>query len=215
MIKKYWMMAKTIILAVILVAAVVLFFLWKSERTQRIRLDSNQTALLDEMRTDSITGAATVGQLTLRMHEFKNATDSQTVALRGRITDLGIKLKRVQSAGTASFYTTITVDTVLIPAGSSTGWDGFGMTPADSTAKRLVIHNRFHDVDLLIRANDSVTGVIITRDTMDQIVTRTPRGWPWQQRFWQPRRMEQTVHFQNPDTRITYERYIVISKKKP
>lgn len=195
------------IYAILIIAITSLYFMWRSAQQKAVRLSGNQTTLLDQVqywKLKDSTSAASVGALSLTVHELKKANDSSLTSLRKTIDDLGVKIRLVKSASSVNYETVNNVNTFLK---DSLVMDTIPVKVFDRTTK-------FNEVHLQIwPETDSLALRIITRDKLTQVVYKERRGWQfWTSEFWQKRKLRQVVHFENPDTRISYPQYIEISK---
>jgi len=178
-------------------------YLWKRERDFRQRTESNQDALLENVKfykTKDSLNVASIATLKLTLHEFKQADDKEISKLRNRIKTLNVRLRNIQAVATANTQTTGTFTGVL----------------HDTTGgKMLVINRKFGDISLFMQ-RDTVKAKFVIRDRMTQVVYKERRGDNfWQRlRFWKKRRLRQDITFENPNTHITYPKYIEITNKR-
>lgn len=201
--KKYLIITAAV--AVTALAFFVLFKLYKFERSERIRMQGNQNTLLDNLRIYKLSDSssvATIGKLELSVKELKHSNLQEITDLKGTIAKLDIKLRHVMAATSTNFETVTTLNTHLR---DSVIYDTIPI-------KYFSRSSRFNDVTLQIfpTFRDSLNMKVITRDTLTQIVHKVPKGFA----FWKPRRIEQTIRFANPDTRIHFNRYIEIRKRR-
>lgn len=161
------------------------------------RLHNNQFELLKQAtvyKTESAKNALTVKQLQLTLEEVKAYNND----LEAQVKDLGIQLKRVQSAQTTSTATTVKVETVL----------------RDS----IIFINNVRDSVNYIAWSDpwvQVDGTInrgmcnmciYSVDTLDQIVHREPKKFLFFK--WGTKAIRQEIVSRNPHTRIVYSNCI-------
>lgn len=171
----------------------------RKSNSEKERLEANQTALLSQVEywtTKSGKSAADVRKLTLTVDELKqyNATLKKTA------DDLGIKLKRVQSASTTGVrteYKFITQvrdsivyrDSIIVPV------------------KAFAWRDPWTDVSGVIE-RDSVDLSVQSVDTLTTIVHKIPHKF-WFIK-WGCKAIKQTVVSSNPHTKITYTEYIEV-----
>ncbi len=184
------------VLVLFLIASVVAL---RKARAEKERLEANQTALLSQVEyytTKKGKSAADVRKLTLTVDELKqhNATLKKTA------DDLGIKLKRVQSASTAGVRTEVKFitqvrdsivyrDSIIVPV------------------KAFTWRDPWTDVQGMIE-RDSVDLSVQSVDTLTTIVHKIPhRFWFIK---WGCKAIKQTVVSSNPHTKITYTEYIEV-----
>ena len=184
------------VLVLFLIASVVAL---RKARAEKERLEANQTALLSQVEyytTKNSKSAADVRKLTLTVDELKqyNATLKKTA------DDLGIKLKRVQSASTSGVRTEVRFvtqvrdsivyrDSIIVPV------------------KAFTWRDPWTDVAGVIE-RDSVDLSVQSVDTLTTIVHKIPHKF-WFIK-WGCKAIKQTVVSSNPHTKITYTEYIEV-----
>lgn len=184
------------VLVLFLIASVVAL---RKARAEKERLEANQTALLSQVEyytTKNGKSTADVRKLTLTVDELKryNATLKKTA------DDLGIKLKRVQSASTTGVRTEVKFitqvrdsivyrDSIIVPV------------------KAFTWRDPWTDVVGVIE-RDSVDLSVQSVDTLTTIVHKIPHKF-WFIK-WGCKAIKQTVVSSNPHTKITYTEYIEV-----
>lgn len=184
------------VLVLFLIASVVAL---RKARAEKERLEANQTVLLSQVEyytTKNGKSAADVRKLTLTVDELKqyNATLKKTAE------DLGIKLKRVQSASTTGVRTEVKFitqvrdsivyrDSIIVPV------------------KAFTWRDPWTDVQGVIE-RDSVDLSVQSVDTLTTIVHKIPHKF-WFIK-WGCKAIKQTVVSSNPHTKITYTEYIEV-----
>lgn len=185
-----------VILAALLIAHIATL---RKVRVEKERLEANQTALLSQVEywtTKSGKSAADVRKLTLTVDELKQAN----ATLEKTADDLGIKLKRVQSASTTGVKTEVKLitqvrdsivyrDSIIIPV------------------KAFTWRDPWTDVTGVIE-RDSVDLSVSSVDTLTTIVHKIPHKF-WFIK-WGCKAIKQTVVSSNPHTKITYNEYIEV-----
>lgn len=177
------------VLVLFLIASVVAL---RKARAEKERLEANQTALLSQVEyytTKNGKSTADVRKLTLTVDELKryNATLKKTA------DDLGIKLKRVQSASTTGVRTEVKFitqvrdsivyrDSIIVPV------------------KAFTWRDPWTDVVGVIE-RDSVDLSVQSVDTLTTIVHKIPHKF-WFIK-WGCKAIKQTVVSSNPHTKIT------------
>ena len=184
------------ILIVLLIASVIGL---RKERAEKERFKANQTALLaqvDTLTTENGKHAADVLKLSLTVDELKQTN----AALKKTTDDLGIKLKRVQSASTTGVKTEVKFitqvrdsivyrDSIVVPV------------------KAFMWRDAWTDVKGVIE-KDSVDLSVQSVDTLTTIVHKVPHKF-WFIK-WGCKAVKQTVVSSNPHTKITYTEYIEV-----
>lgn len=164
---------------------------------ERDRYKANQTALLADVehyKTQSGLNAASVQKLTLTNAELKKNYDDIVKTAE----DLKIKVKRLQSASTASTETKVEIRTVVK--------DSIVYVKGEPT-KTIAFDWRdpWTDVEGIIR-KDSVSLSVQSTDTLVQLVHRVPRKF-WFIK-WGCKAIRQDIVSKNPHTNIVYTQYI-------
>ena len=162
----------------------------RSEKRERRRLESNQTALMSDVeiyRTKAGKAAASNMVLNLRVSELERLRAADAESIR----DLGIKLKRVESTAKTATATVVELraklrDTAVVRETSAGAVEG--SIERDSVACRV----------------ESV-------DTLRQVVHRVPRRFLFIR--WGTKAIRQEVMSSNPHTRIVYTDYIELKKR--
>ena len=166
---------------------------------ERDRLEDNQAALLSQVEywtTENGKHAADVLKLSLTVDELKQTN----AALKKTTDDLGIKLKRVQSASTTGVKTEVKFitqvrdsivyrDSIVVPV------------------KAFTWRDPWTDVTGVIE-RDSVDLLVSSVDTLTTIVHKVPHKF-WFIK-WGCKAVKQTVVSSNPHTKITYTEYIEV-----
>lgn len=187
------------IAAIITIA--VLFTALNRISSEKARLTANQSALLSDIeyyKTESGKHAASVRTLTLTYDELKKNYDDVCATAK----ELGIKVKRMESAATAATATGVNVampvhDTIVY------------VRDVPVAAQAFTWRDPWTDVVGCLRC-DSVNLNIQTRDTLTQIVHREPhRFWFIK---WGTKAIRQEIVSSNPHTKITYTEYIDLKK---
>ena len=171
----------------------------RKERAEKERFKANQTALLaqvDYWATENEKSAADVLKLTLTVNELENSN----AQLKATADELGIKLKRVQSASTSATKTEIKVVTQVR---DSIVYRDSIITPIKVFSWR----DAWTDVNGVIE-RDSVDLSIQSVDTLTTIVHKVPHKF-WFIK-WGCKAIKQTVVSSNPHTKITYTEYIEV-----
>lgn len=187
-----------IILALI-AACVGLGIALRKSNSEKARFKANQTALLskvDVLTTENGKHAAEVLKLTLTANELKKSN----AQLKATAEELGIKLKRVQSASTSATKTEIKV---VAQVRDSIIYRDSIITPVKVFSWR----DAWTDINGMIE-KDSVDLSVQSVDTLTTIVHKVPHKF-WFIK-WGCKAIKQTVISSNPHTKITYTEYIEV-----
>lgn len=195
---------KKILICLALIAVVIIVGLSTAldkANKEKVRFQENQTALLQDVeyyKTENGRNAASVQKLTLSYDELKKNYDNICDVAK----DLGIKVKRMESASATATATDVRIKTVLRDS----------VIIRDSIINNVRIF-RWKDpwVNIFGEINrDSVGMDIQSRDTLIQIVHREPhKFWFFK---WGTKAMRQEIVSTNPHTEITYTEYIELKK---
>lgn len=187
-----------IVILVLLSACAFLVYQNKRVREDRDRLKSNQTALLQEVesyKTKDGKNAVSIQMLELKRLELE---DGRKELLR-TISDLKIKLKRVQSVSQTELHTNVAVNTIV----------------KDSI---VIVRDSTYIPTLSFKWNDpwvSVEGLIQDKkvdmaissiDTLTHVVHRVPHKFLFFK--WGTKAVRQSITSSNPHTSIVYAEYI-------
>ena len=204
---KVWLIAGAVAIGII----VTLFFLWQGERESRIRVEGNQTTLLADVayyKEKDSSSTASIGALELSFKEFKRTQSEEFTDLKDRLEVMDIRLRNIKSVSSANIETVTEFNTYLKDS---------TIYRTDTTrVKALKLETEFNSVDLIVFPDNRTEGRIITRDKLTQVVYKERRGDTFfkRLRFWKRRPLIQEINFENPDTKITYSRYIELTKKR-
>ena len=166
---------------------------------ERDRLEANQTALLSEAEywsTEHEKSASDVLRLSLTVNELSNSNEQ----LKKTADELGLKLKRIQSASTTGAKTEVRVVTQV--KDSVVCRDSVIMA-----VKSFEWQDPWTDISGVL-SNDSVDLSVSSVDTLTTIVHKVPHKF-WFIK-WGCKAIKQTVVSANPHTKITYNEYIEV-----
>lgn len=178
----------------------------RSEKRERRRLKSNQTALMSDVeiyRTKAGKAAASNMVLNLRVSELERLRAADAESIR----DLGIKLKRVESTAKTATATVVKLraklrDTAVVRE-----------TPAGAVIIDSMQTFRWRDPWVTVEGrirDDSVACRVESVDTLRQVVHRVPRRFLFI-RFG-TKAVRQEIVSSNPHTRIVYAEYVRFAK---
>lgn len=178
----------------------------RSEKRERRRLESNQTALMSDVeiyRTKAGKAAASNMVLNLRVSELERLRAADAESIR----DLGIKLKRVESTAKTATATVVKLraklrDTAVVRE-----------TPAGAVIIDSMQTFRWRDPWVTVEGRirgDSADCRVESVDTLRQVVHRVPRRFLFI-RFG-TKAVRQEIVSSNPHTRIVYAEYVRFAK---
>lgn len=178
----------------------------RSEKRERRRLKSNQTALMSDVeiyRTKAGKAAASNMVLNLRVSELERLRAADAESIR----DLGIKLKRVESTAKTATATVVKLraklrDTAVVRE-----------TPAGAVIIDSMQTFRWRDPWVTVEGRirgDSADCRVESVDTLRQVVHRVPRRFLFI-RFG-TKAVRQEIVSSNPHTRIVYAEYVRFAK---
>mgnify|MGYP006903480856 FL=1 len=169
----------------------------KALRADNDRLTANQAALMQKAayyRTKAGRSAASVQRLELSYSELKD--NYKRVCQTA--DELGVKVKRLQSATTTATETEVKVITQV--RDSIVYRNGVG-----DTLKAFSWHDAWVNILGELKGRD-VSLNVVSQDTLIQIVHRVPKKFLFFR--WGTKAIRQEVMSTNPHTKITYAEYI-------
>lgn len=193
---KTWL-KQLLLLAIVLVVVFSLYRSWRKEQ-QKYKQLLKTTALLNqetkELQTENGQLMAENTVLFIRAQELVSLLPE----IKNEISNLKVKLSKVQSFGITSFEAAKTVEVVLRD------------TIVLDTQQRKVFnyHDGFFSVNGSLYANHQTLDLAYT-DTLVQVVFKGPREKPWLWIF-SKRKLMQRVSLKNPNATIHYSTYLQI-----
>lgn len=190
-------MWRSVALLVAVVLVLVLFLLWRGAREEQVRLQGNQSVLLDTISSyrvrDSLS-AASIGVLELKISEMKEFR-GEDVKL---IEDLGVRLRRAQSF--AEVATKSSYEIRDVPLVKAQGWQ-YRTQYIDFTATTV---------------RDSLLGEVLSArievyDTIVQVLHRVPR-FRFLGIWFGTKGVRQEIISKNPHTKIVAAEYLELVK---
>lgn len=197
-------MRKILIYAVIFLSilAAVLYWQLSEEKMEKKRLANNQEALLTDVetyKTEAGKNAASV----LRLELSKSELEKYNKDLTQTVSDLKIKISRIQSASTTATSTDYSITT---PVRDSIVYRD-RLIP--DTLKRITYNDAWLGLDGTIQKG-IFSGNIQSRDTLVQIVHRIPKKFLFFK--WGTKAIRQEVTTKNPHSKIVYTQYIELKR---
>lgn len=174
-----------------------LYLRCKALQTDNDRLTANQTALMQEAayyETEAGKSAASVQKLELTISELK----AEYKQVCRKAEELGVKVKRLQSAMATATKTEVKVITQV--RDSIVYRDG-----AVDTLKAFGWQDAWVNVLGELKGRD-VSLDVVSQDTLIQIVHRVPKRFLFFR--WGTKAIRQEITSTNPHTKITYTKYI-------
>lgn len=188
--------------ALLLVAVMTLSWLYKTEKQEKKRLANNQEALLTDVetyKTEAGKNAASV----LRLELSKSELEKYNKDLTQTVSDLKIKISRIQSASTTATNTDYSITT---PVRDSIVYKD-RLIP--DTIKRITYNDTWLNLDGTIQKG-IFSGNIQSRDTLVQVVHRIPKKFLFFK--WGTKAIRQEVTTKNPHSKIVYTQYIELKR---
>lgn len=193
------MKTSTKIIVIAACALLALCAIWRQSylSAENKRLQSNVETLREGMEqynvNDSLS-AASIARLQLKNAEL----DEYSQTLAKAVSDMGIKLKRVESAAQTQAQTIVTVD---VPLRDTL----FIHDTIIERAKQFQWSDAWTNIKGIV-ANDSVTCSIESVDTLIQVVHRVPKKFL----FFScgTKEIRQEIMSSNPHTKIVYTEYV-------
>lgn len=186
-----------IIIGVLLLLCIGLYGYADKQRKENKRLELNQDALLSETenyKTKSGKDAVSIQQLELTKAELEKNCKFLTQS----VSDLNLKLKRVQSIATAVGQTKIEIQTVIKDS----------IIYVDRIPDTLQVFN-WRDPWIFVNGKikeQNVSLDISSNDTIVQVLHRIPKKFLFFK--YGTKRIQQEMVSTNPHTKIVYSEYI-------
>jgi hypothetical protein len=193
------MKTKYKIIIIIAAAALALCALWRQSylSSENKRLKSNVETLRDGMTQYAVKDSLSAASIeTLRLKNAELDAYSQTLATA--VSDMGIKLKRVESASQTQTQTQIVVE---VPLHDTI----YLYDTIVKKAKQFSWQDAWCTIDGII-ANDSVACKVTAVDTLIQVVHRVPKQFL----FFKcgTKAIRQEIMSSNPHTKIVYTEFV-------
>lgn len=193
------MKSKYKIIIIIAAAALALCALWRQSflSSENNRLKSNVETLRDGMTQYAVKDSLSAASIeTLRLKNAELDAYSQTLATA--VSDMGIKLKRVESASQTQTQTQIIVEVPLLDT-------IYLYDTIIKKAKQFSWRDAWCTIDGII-ANDSVACKVTAVDTLIQVVHRVPKQFL----FFKcgTKAIRQEIMSSNPHTKIVYTEFV-------
>lgn len=175
---------------------------WQLDRTitEKQRLSNNQEALLSDVeyyKTESGKNAASVQKLELTKSEI----EKHNVDLKETISDLNLKINRIQSAATTATQSNYKIKTIVK--------DSIVYRDVPVKLQRIDFRDPYIDLTGTIDSGTFI-GDITTRDTLVQIIHRVPKKFLFIR--YGTKAIRQEVVSKNPYSKIVYTEYIELKK---
>ena len=185
---------------ILIIASVFMIGKVRSLKKERDRLENNQTALLSDVeyyKTESGKNAASVQKLELTKSEL----EKHCIDLTQTVKDLGIKVKRLQSASTTVTKTEVEIQTVV--------HDSIVYRDRPVILKTINWKDPWIKLDGILDGED-FSAKIQSIDTLNHIAHRVPKKFLFFRFGKKAVRLE--VVNKNPHSQIVYTEYIELKK---
>ena len=181
------------LIAIVLFVFLGLFFGAKLWRAEMQRMENNYLAAIEQMREEN--------KDNMRVLELKvSEINQQYPEIKKQLKDMDIKLKNVETIQNVNTVTTTHVNTILRDS-----------TVNDTIVAKIASYkDKWTDFRLTV-INDSALAKIQTKDSLFIVLNKVPRNiWQWLKA--EPKTVKSTVKNYNPNSIITYNRFIKIEK---
>lgn len=188
------------LIGILSLAVVTLYWQLDKTITEKQRLSNNQEALLsdvDHYKTESGKNAASVQKLELTKSEL----EKYNVDLKETISDLNLKINRIQAAATTATQSNYKIKTVVK--------DSIVYRDIPVKLQRIDFRDPYIDLTGTIDSG-TFSGDITTRDTLVQIIHRVPKKFLFIK--YGTKAIRQEVVSKNPYSKIVYTEYIELKK---
>lgn len=185
---------------ILIIASVFMIGKVRSLKKERDRLENNQTALLSDVeyyKTESGKNAASVQKLELTKSEL----EKHCIDLTQTVKDLGIKVKRLQSASTTVTKTEVEIQTVV--------HDSIVYRDRPVILKTINWKDPWIKLDGILDGED-FSAKIQSIDTLNHIAHRVPKKFLFFRFGTKAVRLE--VVNKNPHSQIVHTEYIELKK---
>lgn len=184
----------------LIISVMALSFWLNNTREEKKRLANNQESLLSDIeyyKTESGENASSVQKLELTKSELERHCQDLTQT----VEDLGLKVKRLQSASTTSTKTEVDIQVQVR--------DSLVYRDKPDTLKKISFKDPWVELDGYIDRN-VFTGRISSVDTLVQIIHRIPKRFLFFK--WGTKAIRQEVVNKNPHSKIVYTEYIELKR---
>lgn len=188
------------LIGILSLAVVTLYWQLDKTITEKQRPSNNQEALLsdvDHYKTESGKNAASVQKLELTKSEL----EKYNVDLKETISDLNLKINRIQAAATTATQSNYKIKTVVK--------DSIAYRDVPVKLQRIDFRDPYIDLTGTIDSG-TFSGDITTRDTLVQIIHRVPKKFLFIK--YGTKAIRQEVVSKNPYSKIVYTEYIELKK---
>ena len=188
------------LIGILSLAVVTLYWQLDKTITEKQRLSNNQEVLLsdvDHYKTESGKNAASVQKLELTKSEL----EKYNVDLKETISDLNLKINRIQAAATTATQSNYKIKTVVK--------DSIVYRDVPVKLQRIDFRDPYIDLTGTIDSG-TFSGDITTRDTLVQIIHRVPKKFLFIK--YGTKAIRQEVVSKNPYSKIVYTEYIELKK---
>lgn len=196
-----WTKIKISSFFILILTVIALFSLYKKERVERKRFEANQEVLLKDVRyyksKDSL-NAASVGKMTVTIKELKESN----LGLKNTVSDLNLKLRRVESISQTGIVTKYEVKTIIKDSLVYIQGKPITLKCVDFENEWLTVTG--------CENNGYFEGFIESRDTLIHIAHRVPKKFLFLR--YGTKGINLDVVSKNPYTKISYLRYVEIKK---
>lgn len=168
---------------------------------ERDRLSENQAALLSDIRFYKMLDSLSVGsvqQLIFTTRELKQHRQELIKTIDG----LNLKLKRVQAVSSTSIKSNSKIQTIIRDSIRTLASRTDTLRCINYTDKWLTISG--------CQENNEFTGIIESRNTIDQVIHRVPHKFLFFR--WGAKAIRQEVVSRNQNSEITFTEYIELKK---
>jgi hypothetical protein len=191
-----------VVICTLLLAVFILFKGYQREKSERMRFESNQAVLLAQIHSYKVSdslNAARVDALTLTVDEFRKNFKEQASLIK----EMGVKLNRVLSYTSLATETTNNITTMVR--------DSLVLREVPVPMQVIQYSDKWISLDGYIEERE-FHGRVTTRDSIEQVVHRVPRKFLFIK--YGTKGIRQDIVSKNPNTEISYLRYIEFGKRK-
>lgn len=203
------------VVVIFLIIVTSLWVMYKHQREERIRTETNQNALLKDVvryKTSDSLNVIEVEKLTLTTKEFKK----HNADLMETVNKLNLKVRRLQNASSTGTVTTTNISGVVKDSiVYREVWTSLDTVNQDEVSRLVTVKDTLKCIEFSdgwvtaigCAKNGLFEGQITSRDTLQTFASRIPKFW-----FIGTKGVKLTIVSSNPHTIIEYHKEIDFKK---
>lgn len=184
--------------------------LYLSEHNEKVRTKNNQSVLLDSMKyykSENGKNVASIGKLELKIDELKEYRENDAKI----IDDLHLKIKRVESINSTASHTETNISSSVKDSIRTIYLQGNDYIIYD-TLRCIEYKDAYLSLNGCIVNDRQFEGLVISRDTLTQVVHRVPRKFLFIK--YGTKAIRQEVFASNPNSFIDFAEFIELKRRR-